>query len=226
MKPLRKRIAFAAFAATAALLVAGGVAYATIPDSNGVIHGCYAKSGGALRVIDASVTNCKSTETSLDWNVQGQQGPQGAQGPPGPQGDPGPQGVQGVAGPQGPQGPSGLSHAYVAATKLVPIAQFPAVSSTASIANVPAGSYLVWAQVSLDDPQNLAGSCTVSVNGTADQGTQTVFSTSPTGGANMTLVATETLTGGGSSVGLDCGADDATTIATVHLALVTVDAVN
>ena len=51
--------------------------YATIPDSGGTIHGCYAKSGGSLRVIDAGVTNCKSTETSLDWNVQGQQGPQG-----------------------------------------------------------------------------------------------------------------------------------------------------
>src|SRR3954468_20471463 len=35
-------------------LVAGGVAYATIP-SNSVIDGCYSRSGGALRVIDSTV---------------------------------------------------------------------------------------------------------------------------------------------------------------------------
>ena len=34
-----------------------GAAFATIPDGNGVIHGCYQKSGGALRVIDAGVIN-------------------------------------------------------------------------------------------------------------------------------------------------------------------------
>jgi hypothetical protein len=65
-------------AMTVALAAAvGGVAYATIPDPAGTIHGCYARSGGSLRVIDDSVTNCKSTETSLDWNVQGPQ-PHGA----------------------------------------------------------------------------------------------------------------------------------------------------
>src|SRR5690242_19220887 len=63
--------------------LAVGVAYATIPDSSGVIHGCYQKSGGALSVIDASVTNCAKTQTSLDWNVQGPTGPQGPQGPQG-----------------------------------------------------------------------------------------------------------------------------------------------
>ena len=129
--------------ALAAMLAAAGVAYATIPDSAGTIHGCYAKSGGSVRVIDAGVTNCKSTETSLDWNVQGQQGPQGAQGPQGPagpQGGPGPQGQQGPAGPQGQTGASGLSHAYAASTTLVPVAQSPAYSSTASIATRPAAS--------------------------------------------------------------------------------------
>src|SRR5262245_58878879 len=36
----------------AALSLAAGIAYATIPDGDGTIHGCYRKSGGALRVID------------------------------------------------------------------------------------------------------------------------------------------------------------------------------
>jgi len=30
------------------LALAAGVAYATIPDGQSVIHGCYSKSGGAL----------------------------------------------------------------------------------------------------------------------------------------------------------------------------------
>ena len=64
----------------AGLAVAAGVAYATIPGSNGVIHGCYNKAG-VLRVIDVSDgTACVAGETALEWN---QQGPQGPQGPPG-----------------------------------------------------------------------------------------------------------------------------------------------
>ena len=49
--------------ATAAL---AGTAYATIPAGDGAIHGCYAKSGGTLRVVDAAVTSCKAGETALD----------------------------------------------------------------------------------------------------------------------------------------------------------------
>ena len=74
---------------------------ATVPDGNGVIHACFTKSTGTIRVIDNSVTNCKSGETSLAWNVQGPPGPQG------PQGSVGPQGAQGVAGPTGSTGPGG-----------------------------------------------------------------------------------------------------------------------
>jgi hypothetical protein len=72
-----------------------GTAYATIPGGDGAIHGCYAKSGGALRVIDNSVTNCKSGETSLNWSQQGLPGPPGPQGE---KGDPGEPGSPGAAG--------------------------------------------------------------------------------------------------------------------------------
>jgi hypothetical protein len=57
-----------------------GVTYAAIPDEGGAIHACYSKSGGALRVIDDSVTNCKAAETSLTWNVTGPPGPPGPAG--------------------------------------------------------------------------------------------------------------------------------------------------
>ena len=49
--------------AVGALALAGAVVYATIPDSHGVIHGCY-DSHGALRVIDTGAgQSCTSRET-------------------------------------------------------------------------------------------------------------------------------------------------------------------
>jgi hypothetical protein len=94
--------------AAVAALALGGAAYAAIPGSDGVVHGCYAKSGGALRVIDASVTNCKSGETSLNWNQKGSTGAQGPAGPQGPKGDPG-AGSRGPTGPSGPAGQTGFT---------------------------------------------------------------------------------------------------------------------
>jgi Collagen triple helix repeat (20 copies) len=97
----------------AALLVAlGGAAYAAIPDSSGVINGCYDNVSGELRVFDSDdgePKGCTRKETQLDWS---RQGPQGPPGPQGPQGATGPQGPSGATGPQGavgPQGPPGLS---------------------------------------------------------------------------------------------------------------------
>jgi len=100
----RKTIALALAVGTLAL--GAGIAYATIPN-DGVIHGCYAKSGGSLRVIDANVTNCKASETSLNWNTQGPTGERGSIGPVGPTGPAGPQGSQGPAGERGATGPAG-----------------------------------------------------------------------------------------------------------------------
>lgn len=69
------------------VLAAVGVAVATIPDGDGVIHGCYKKSGnnkGMVRVIDTAVTvTCPTGFAPLNWNQQGPPGPQGIQGPAG-----------------------------------------------------------------------------------------------------------------------------------------------
>ena len=51
----RARVFFAV--ALGAVLTAGGVAYATIPDANGVLTACMHKSTGALRLIDPSDIN-------------------------------------------------------------------------------------------------------------------------------------------------------------------------
>jgi len=73
-------------------VVSGGLLFATIPDQAGVLHGCYSKSGGAVRVIDNSVTGCKASETSISWNVAGPKGDEGTPGLPGAPGAPGDRG--------------------------------------------------------------------------------------------------------------------------------------
>jgi hypothetical protein len=49
----------------------GGIAYADIPDSNGIVHGCYKSSStdqGALRVIDREAgQTCRNNENALQW---------------------------------------------------------------------------------------------------------------------------------------------------------------
>lgn len=103
-----------AFAALFVSLV--GVGYAAtggIPGSNGVIHSCYQKSHGALRVVPAG-RRCRRSEKALAFNQRGRQGPagarglqgkQGVRGKQGPQGKQGQQGVRGAVGPAGPAGP-------------------------------------------------------------------------------------------------------------------------
>jgi hypothetical protein len=96
--------------AVGTLALAGAVTYATIPDSAGVVNGCYTRLTGALRVIDTGAgQTCLRFETPISWNQVGPQGPAGATGPQGAQG---PQGVQGDPGPAGPAG-SALAYAHV-----------------------------------------------------------------------------------------------------------------
>jgi hypothetical protein len=67
-----------------ALLLVGGVAAASVPDVNGVIHGCRKNTDGSLRVIDtAKVSTCPNGYTALDWSQTGPQGPAGPAGPAG-----------------------------------------------------------------------------------------------------------------------------------------------
>ena len=125
----RRALLVAAGALAAA--VAAGVAFATIPDSNRVINGCYEKRTGLLRVIDAEAgRSCTQLETPIEWNVAGPPGATGAtgatgpQGPQGPKGDKGDKGDPGAVGPQGAQGPPGPAAgptAAVVATAPVPL---------------------------------------------------------------------------------------------------------
>lgn len=100
------------------------IALASIPDSSGVIHGCYQKNVGNLRVIDTATAACRPSEIPIAWSQTGPAGPAGPQGP---------QGAQGPQGTQGPQGPSGLSHGYFADSFTLP----------SYLKGLPNGYYLV-----------------------------------------------------------------------------------
>jgi Collagen triple helix repeat (20 copies) len=89
-------------------VAAGGIAYASIPDSNGVIHGCYRKTSGQLIVIDSSGKGCEEGWTPLNWS---QTGPKGATGATGPTGPTGPTGLKGATGPTGATGLKGATGA-------------------------------------------------------------------------------------------------------------------
>jgi hypothetical protein len=130
------------------------IAYASIPGSDGVIYGCFKKSGGSLRVIDRSVTNCNKDETLISWNQtgpEGPQGPQGLQGLQGPQGETGPQGPAGPEGPQGPAGPQGVSGITTAtfAWQTTPMRVGDSLAQVLS-KTLPAGNWVVVANVSLN----------------------------------------------------------------------------
>jgi hypothetical protein len=85
-RAMRKRLAVclaAVLLAIAALVAAGmGIAYASIPDSSGVIHACYQSPpphhGANLQVIDTdNGGSCGGGMVALTWNQTGPQGPPG-----------------------------------------------------------------------------------------------------------------------------------------------------
>ena len=144
--------------------VAGGVAYAAIPGPDGVIHGCYQKQVGNLRVIDPTTgRKCRPSELPITWSQTGPPGPQGpadpkgatgAQGPPGPQGATGPagpigltgaRGATGATGPQGPvgpQGPPGVSN-YQIVTNNLTNTSLANLAEAIQSASCPAGKRLL-----------------------------------------------------------------------------------
>ena len=103
----------------AALSIAAGVAYATIPDSGGVFHGCYDKQSGQLRIFDpagGTIKACSSKEVEVRWSQTGPAGPAGAagaQGPAGSKGEPGEQGPKGDPGNLALAGQSCASGTFV-----------------------------------------------------------------------------------------------------------------
>jgi hypothetical protein len=62
-------------AGVVAVLVAAGIASASIPDGAGVIHGCYATNGAnatngtPLNIIDSASASCNGKQTAITWGL-------------------------------------------------------------------------------------------------------------------------------------------------------------
>jgi hypothetical protein len=145
----------------AALIAGGAAAFASIPNGDGSINGCYTKVGGVLRVIDtAKGEKCvTSAEVPIKWSQTGPAGPAGAPGPKGntgatgPAGAPGPKGDTGATGPAGatgPQGPAGSARGWASVLPFGVILR--GEGGLASMHGTVPGSYCV----SLPGPETVA----------------------------------------------------------------------
>jgi hypothetical protein len=54
-----------------AALAVNGNAFAAIPDTAGVITGCYLPASGIVRIIDTSVASCRAGERQINWYSDG-----------------------------------------------------------------------------------------------------------------------------------------------------------
>src|SRR5262245_45580927 len=111
---MRRRLLVLAALAGGAFGIAS-VVQASIPDANGVIHGCYQytttnNNYGRVRVYDtAKGGGCNLLEKHLDWNIRGPTGAIGSTGATGSTGPTGPTGPTGQSGASGPTGPTGTT---------------------------------------------------------------------------------------------------------------------
>ena len=64
-----------AVAAAAALVLAGGIAYAAVQDGGATVHACALKQNGQLRLDTGA--GCLPSEQAVQWNQVGPQGPPG-----------------------------------------------------------------------------------------------------------------------------------------------------
>jgi hypothetical protein len=154
-KLLKKPWICVVLVATVALGV-GATAYASIPDSSGVIHGCYLKGLGTLRVIDSPNQKCLNViETPIQWNQQGPVGPAGPPGPKGPTGGAGPQGNAGPKGDTGPQGAAGgsSSAAFAFTSSVTGLNHDETIYTDVLSHDVPAGNWVgeVTVNIGLDN---------------------------------------------------------------------------
>ena len=120
-------------AAVVVLTVLGAfaaVASAVIPTADGTIHACYQLENGQLRVVDADVP-CRPSESPLSWAQQGRPGAPGA---------------------------SGVSRAIVdlGAPPVTVAAVGPALTVVNTV-TLPAGSWLVQANVTVENQLTTAG---------------------------------------------------------------------
>jgi hypothetical protein len=206
MHGLRPQLTYANVAASVALFAAlGGGAYAAvsgIPGPGGVIHGCYQKHRGNLRLVPAG-RRCGRSELPIAFSETGPQGSTGPRGRRGSTGAKGATGATGSTGPQGPSGPQGPAGPGAASFSTV-IHEFGETPQLASLANgigvtaFCAGSTSVSLSVSASGPARLQASGTRAQDGVlasvdTDKTAQTIEASGKS--ADLDVIATDSAFG-------------------------------
>jgi len=218
----------------AAAAVAGGIAYASIPDSNGVIHGCYSLNGAngtngtPLNIVNSANASCSRGQQEVTW---GQVGPQGQPGVsvtstslnPGDANCPtggsqftaaGPTvtyACNGAKGDKGDTGATGPSNAY---TNYGDGVHAIATGDTQTVSSVtlPVGTYTLSATVSVgtgSDDDHTHGSCSLVSAGTLNGQGALASLENGVSQVRMPLIGDVTVTSNNTSVFLRCTALDA-----------------
>jgi len=143
--------------AAAGVFAAVGVAWGSIPSSDGVIHACYATNGGSVKIIDtAKDKGCSGGWTPITWNQTGPVGPKGDPGTPGAKGDPGTPGAKGdpgTPGAKGDPGPAGTARAY---GSINPAGGVSRSKGIVSVSHPDTGKYCITLDASIDPGTTIA----------------------------------------------------------------------
>lgn len=151
-----------------------GVADATGASSAKTVSACYLHSGQIV-VFKAKQKKCAAGSHLLRWNLKGSKGEPGAPGPtgvPGPVGSTGPSGPAGDRGATGGRGPTGSPGAtgvvvgyQAVANRLNSLVVTGSWTEVEQTAELPAGTYVVNAQISLHNPDQDGVACRIEYGG-------------------------------------------------------------
>jgi hypothetical protein len=163
MHRFRPRLTYANVVASIALFAAlGGGAYAavsSIPGPGGIIHGCYKKRKGNLRLVPAG-RRCARSELAIAFSqtgprgLKGSRGQKGATGAKGATGTPGAAGAKGETGPQGP-GATTFSTTVAEDAEVPPLAT---LSNGITVSGFCSSSHLVSIKVNASGASRLQAS--------------------------------------------------------------------
>jgi hypothetical protein len=198
MKRLLGRRSVAVAVVVVVAIAVGGIAYASIPDSNGVIHGCYRPTTGQL-IVATSGKGCEEGWTPLNWSQTGPTGLTGATGATGPTG------ATGATGATGPSdGWDGLPGGTVPTGGGF-------VTLTGGATGITPGSYLtsghvVWAPLPAVGDASLQ--CFLSTSGGSATSSSLAgrgnANGSPAGGGSLPMDGKMVVTAGPVTLGVDC----------------------
>jgi hypothetical protein len=224
----RKRVLVAALVVAAAVTV-GGIAYASVPDSAGVIHGCYGANaatktnGSQLNIVDGDVAACGKGQTSITWNRTGPPGQDGvsvtstalaagdANCPTGGTSFAAASGTtyacngaKGEKGDQGDPGPAGAAAVYTNYGTTDPVSIGEGLTQTIASLTLPTGSYTLLATAAVSGGSDARfGQCSL-VGGTTMHQAPALFAVADVSSVRQPIIGDVTVTTATAPVFLRC----------------------